>query len=264
MYQMIPLLNVIGLEAVRIYPRVIYLVSVCITALTIFFIYRCGKKMRVSNFSLIVSGVLFVVVHHVMFLFLEGVWFIHGFIILTSGIFFMFLYSIYERFIFQKKGQSFIENEGTARRAEGTSSYALENIIGYFNLLVFFLLTSDVLYIDLNTNQKFMWLLLLFIVSSFFLSYSSFAILNIHFKKITVLYLGVLLLAVVEIFWVISFLPISVYSKGVLVTLAYYVVLGLSRHYLIFGEAELTTRVVRRYLIITSVGVVLVFLTSRW
>lgn len=251
MYYLIPLLNLIGLELILIYPIFIYGVSLCITALTLFFLYRYTRDIDTSRFSIIISAILFFIVHYVMLLFLEGIWLMQVFIVLTNFILYVFLYSVHKR---TKMGDS----------TNYQPNYALENIIGYFNLLIFFFLTIAVFYLDLNTNQKFIWILGIFLVSAFFLSYSSLAIFKIPHSERLFLYLGILLLSLVELFWVINFLPISVYSKAALVTFVYYTVVGLSRHYLIFGEKELTYRVLRRYLVITSIGALAVFLTSRW
>lgn len=256
MYLLIAFLNFIGLEFTLQYPHLIYFVSVAITALTLFFIYRYSRKITVSKISIMISAVLFLIAHYALLLFLEGSLLLHGFIFLSSFILFVFLYSIFERSTFAAL------NRDSEKGRE--KSLALENIIGYFNLLIFFFLSIDIFYLELNTNQKFMWMFALIAFGAFFLSYSSLAIFAISLTFRTVLYIAVFLLALIELFWVINFLPISIYSKAALTTFVYYAILGLTKHYLIFGKTELTRRVVRRYLVITSCGVLLVFLTSRW
>jgi hypothetical protein len=197
-----------------------------------------------------ISAVLFLIAHYALLLFLEGTWLLQGFIFLSSFILFVFLYSIFER------SNSTYLNENSLKGKE--KSLAVENIIGYFNLLIFFFLSIDVFYLELNTNQKFMWVFALILCGAFFLSYSSLAIFAIPYTSRTRLYSAIFLLSLIELYWMINFLPISIYSKAALTTFAYYTILGLTKHYLIFGEKEVTRRVVRRYLFITSCGVLLV------
>ena len=248
MYLLIPLLNLIGLELAYLkYPKLIYAVSPIIIFLTLFWIYRWIKIDQRHWLAIIISVFLFLVAHHLLFVFLEGKFLIHSFIFLTNFSLFIFLYTIYDKYI-------------TSRLKVG---YALENIIGYFNLAIFFFLSVDLFYLDLNTNQRFIWFLGLMILFILALSYSSLQIFNLISPQ-AVLYIGVILLVIIEIYWLVNLLPIATYSKGALVTLVYYVVLGLSRHYLIFGWEELSQRVVWRYLGISGMGMILVILTSRW
>jgi hypothetical protein len=215
-----------------------------------------------------ISAIFFLISHYVFLIFLEGSVLIQGFIVVISFTLFLFLYAIYERLSHTVKQEH----------------YALENIIGYVNLLAFFFLSIDIFYLDLqiqnirfpfnlfgtifdvnlSSNQKFILFLFFFIASVFLLSYSSLKVFAIVFSYKTALYTAVLLLVSLEFFWAANFLPVSVYSKGALVTLLYYAVLGFSRHYLIFGKKGLSRKIVERYVYISMIGFFLVFLTSRW
>jgi hypothetical protein len=79
-----------------------------------------------------------------------------------------------------------------------------------------------------------MWFLGLMAVFILALSYSSLKIFNLMSSR-AVLYIGVILLVLIEVFWITNLLPIAVYSKGAIATLVYYVILGLTKHYLILA-----------------------------
>jgi len=244
----IPLVNFLGLEIVYLkYPNLIYLVTFCLITLTAYFFFKQVGFRQKHFWSLLIPAVLFVSAHHLTFIFLEGGFLVQAFILINSFALFVFLYCVWDKY-------SLLQLD---------LRYALENIIGYFNLAIFFFIAVDFFYFDLNTNGKFIWLFLIFCAIALGLSYSSLEIFNL-FSQQAVLYLGVLLLIMIQVIWVINFLPISVYSKAALVSLVYYTVLGLSKHYLVFGWQEIKFKVVRRYLFISVSGLLLVLLTSRW
>ena len=248
MYFLIPILNILGLELVfLVFPPLIYGVGIIMVLLTLFCIFDYTKENQEHRFALCVSSVLFYVAHFLLLLFLEGKWMTHSFIMLISFTLFIFLYSIYDRHT---------ENQLKL-------NYALENIIGYLNLIIFFFATIDILYLDLNISQKFIFFVFLLSLITVFLTYSSLSMFHALSIK-TWLYLSVITLIVMEMFWTAAFLPVSVYAKSVLLTLVYYVVLGISRHYLIFGIEEVSKKVVLRYITISLSGSLIVLLTTRW
>lgn len=247
MHLVIPLLNLLGLEiAYLLYPPFLYVAGFLVIALAIFFIW---KRMRHDAHLLPVlfSAALLIITNYVLLVFLENAFIVHGFIAFTSLILFALLYSVSFRY----------------RDSEGAPNYALENIIGYCNLAVFYFLSVDVFYLDLQTNQQFLLFLALFIIGAALLSYSALNIFNLRSWQ-TLVYGSVIILTLGEIFWAAKLLPVSVYSQGAIVTLLYYVTLGISRHYLLFGWEEVTRKVVSRYLTISVLGFLLVLGTSRW
>lgn len=248
MHFLIPLLNFFGLEIAYLwYPPIIYGVGLIVIGLTIFFILRNREERPSHILAILFSAVLLIVTHYILLVFLENAFVAHGFIAFTSLIQFSLLYSIHER------------REG----ASDGPRYALQNIIGYCNVTVFYFLSVDLFYLDLQTNQKFVWFLAFFILGSAALFYSAFDIFNLIQWR-TVAFGSVILLMLGEMFWAAKLLPVSVYSQGAFTTLLYYVTLGLTRHYLLFGSAELSRKVVSRYLTISVSGFLLILATSRW
>lgn len=248
MHFLIPILNIIGLEFVFfVNPRFIFFSGGLIILLTIIFILRQMRGSHRHQVAVILSGVLFLAAHYGLLIFIEGRVLIQGFIFITSFALFVFLYSLYDKYHHQQL----------------RLKYALQNIVGYFNLAVFYFLTVDIFYWDLQTNQKFLWFLGLFLASAIALCYSALDIFDLMSKK-AIVYCAVIALILTEAFWIAKLLPISVYSQGALVSLIYYAALGLSRHYLLFGYAELSRKVVVRYASISVIGLVLVLISAKW
>lgn len=248
MHFAIPLLNFLGLEIVYlVYPPLIYGAGFIVAGLTLFFIFRNKGEEPSHLLALIFSSVLLIVTHYTFLVFLENAFVAHGFIVFTSLILFALLYSMHER----------LYGEISAPR------YALHNIIGYCNIAVFYFLSVDLFYLDLQANQKFLWFFAVFILGSALLSYSAFDIFNLINWRAAA-FMSIILLGLGEIFWAAKLLPVSVYSQGAFTTLLYYVILGLARHYLLFGKEELSRKVVSRYLVISTLGLFLILATSRW
>ena len=250
MHFVIPLINFFGLEiAYLIYPPVIYGAGLVVIGLIIFFILRNKAGDSPHTFALMFSAILLIITHYVFLVFLENAFVAHGFIAFTSLILLALLESIHER--------------PYRELSPSESNYALQNIIGYCNLAVFYFLSVDLFYLDLQTNQKFLLFLVIFTLGSVLLSYSALDIFNlINWRAAS--FISVIILALGEMFWAAKLLPVSVYSQGAFTTLFYYATLGLSRHYLLFGREELTRKVVSRYLIISLSGFFLIIATSRW
>jgi hypothetical protein len=76
-------------------------------------------------------------------------------------------------------------------------------------------------------------------------------------------YLFILLLTVIitQISWVSAFLSISFYITGLIVAICYYIIIGLTRFYLL---GTLTAQLARLYLIFGFISLFLVLFTSRW
>lgn len=138
--------------------------------------------------------------------------------------------------------------------------YALENITIHLDLAAIFLVASS------------------FFSLSVFLGFSRFNLV-LAFGAITVLlaiqlvwasgttlktgwhYLAVISLITTELFYAVSLLPTSVYVNGLLVAIGYYSMAGLARNWLLDIREE---KVVRRYLLISSVSLILILITAKW
>lgn len=257
MYFFIPLINLILLEFSFKFPTLIYFSGFILLVLTFYSIYRWlhnqPKHTRPeANFWLIYSAAaIFILSFIFLLIFLENKTLIHSLIILESFALFVFLYIIYHIFKTEKI----------------KLNYAAQNLVGYFNLAAFFFLTADLLFLDLNTTGKFFYFFIFFAVAVFGLAYISLKIYNIFLSskvQLAFLYLAVLEIIMLEFFWLLGYLPIAVYTRAGLLALFFYFILGIFKHYLVWGMGEITFKVVKRYVLISSLGVALLLATARW
>ena len=137
---------------------------------------------------------------------------------------------------------------------------SLENISGYLNLISLFFLVSG-LYGLLIFLVIPLWILaLVLLVVSALLTYEIMAVSEILFSK-SWSYIIIFSLILLELFWVISFLPTSVYVNGLIIALAYYVMAGLSRNWLL---GNLEKSVIKRYLLVSLVCFIVILITAKW
>ena len=74
-------------------------------------------------------------------------------------------------------------------------------------------------------------------------------------------YVSVITICAFQVFLAAAFLPTSTYVNGLLVTLSYYVMTGISRNWLLDIK---DIKVIKRYLVIAVVCVVVILLTAKW
>jgi len=178
------------------------------------------------------------------FLYLEGSLTVHFFVLVMTVLIWLYLEVIYLRLYFRPKYEP----------------YSLENITVYVDLLSIFLLASSlystIIFLDIN-----IWLLIgLFAIICFLASAQL-----IWASGITMIFgwrhLAVIVLSVTEVFYVVSFLPTSVYVNGFLVAICYYLISGLIRNWLLDIREN---RVIKRYLVVSILCIVIILLTAKW
>ena len=138
--------------------------------------------------------------------------------------------------------------------------HSLSNISRIINLSsIFFWFT--VLF-DLGAFLKVpAWLLLIVgYLITYLIIYQFFSISKIKFSvsRLFILISSILLL---ELFYVISWLPLVSATRAILIASAYYFITGLSRHHI---QASLAKSVYLRYSLIAGLIWVLVLITARW
>lgn len=138
--------------------------------------------------------------------------------------------------------------------------HSLENISSYLNLISLFLISSSFFGLAIFLSLPLWLLVLSLILISGLLTYQLFFVSDITFSK-SIFYILISSLILAELFWVVSFLPTSIYVNGLILTLIYYLLTGLSRNWLLDIKEP---KVVRRYLIISSLCLVLILLTAKW
>ena len=138
-------------------------------------------------------------------------------------------------------------------------SYSLENISAYCNILsIFFIYVSAFSFYILSvSNLYFMGFVV--ILATFSLAWQGLWINKI--SKQFRYFIFFLTLIIVEMFWVLHFWPTSFFVNGIVLTTVYYVFINLAKLHYLDG---LNKKVATRYLIISSVVVVMTLITAQW
>lgn len=141
----------------------------------------------------------------------------------------------------------------------------LANFLGYANLISFFFGTVVLLFVQAQlfseTRRPFLYFfyyIFVFLISCIILeSYRLIFKQGIRTSVFSLLlYLSVIELIVIQFLWIIGYLSLSFYMQAILLLFVYYQVIGIIRHYMVFGEKGVSWLVVGRYLIIFFVGII--------
>lgn len=157
-------------------------------------------------------------------------------------------------------------------RISNSNTHYFINIIFYGNFLAFFFGTSLIYGLDIHLNITFIPLCI------YFGSITSLSMLSIltTLKKIDknkneytplkqqeslFFILAALSISITELALVIAFLPFSYFTLGLLLSLCYYVIIGLVHHFL---KSDLSKKTIRLYLSAGALGIFLLIITARW
>lgn len=227
-------------------PKQIYWLTFLMLAVIVLSLWQLtGRKLKnkklwqfiITPLLLLASGVLFLS-------FLEGKFlkqvFLLGLVILNWS----FLEVIFLLYHFRAKYQA----------------HSLENISSHLNLVVIFLTASS--FFSLMIFLAFPpWLLVL--AFAIFSGLLTDQLIWANGLSLTAgwPYVIVIVLAATEIFWTVSFLPTSVYVNGLIVTIAYYLMTGISRNWLL-GIKQ--AQVIKRYALISIICLTIILVTAKW
>jgi hypothetical protein len=137
---------------------------------------------------------------------------------------------------------------------------SFESMSGNINSISLFLLITVGYSFYTFLNLPIWVLALLFLFSSTLLAYQTMWISGIELKR-SWLYILIIDLLAVELFWTLLFLPHTFYLKGLVITVVYYIIINLSRNYLI---NLLNKKMVWRYLLVGGIILLLSLVTAQW
>lgn len=137
---------------------------------------------------------------------------------------------------------------------------SLENICSYLSFLTFGGLFSNLYNFYMWLGVSLVWLSLGALISVLLLVNQMLWVNKIKFNKYWV-YPIVIAIILVELFWVIGFIPTSAYVSGMTMALIYYVLFALARLNLL---KELSARMAWRYLAAGVAAILLILLTAKW
>ena len=139
-------------------------------------------------------------------------------------------------------------------------AHTLGNISSYIGLVAIFFLTAGVFSLRIFLSFSYLLLALPIFILTALLVYQLFWASQAPIAS-SLPHVLVIAIVVTEIFAVVNFLPTSVYVSGLIVTVVYYLLSGLSRNWLLNIRES---RVVVRYLTISFISLMLILLSAKW
>ncbi|MDX9893210.1 MAG: hypothetical protein RB292_02240 [Patescibacteria group bacterium] len=204
-----------------------------------------GRNLKSKKFwRLLITPLLFLVSQLGFLSFLEGAILRQLLVIFSSLVIWIFLQVIFLRFHSRLKYQL----------------HSLESIATHIDLLTIFFGCATLFSLMLFLGVKLTLCLLIFAFITFLLSYQMIWVGEKSLADAW-LYVMVITLISLEVFYAVSFLPTSVLVNSLIVTLAYYLMGGLTRNWLLDIRE---VNVAKRYLIISGILLLVVFLTAKW
>ena len=138
--------------------------------------------------------------------------------------------------------------------------FSLENLSVYGNFLTFFLLAASVYGLQSYLGLAIWPLELVFLMLVALIIYQVIWANKIEIKR-ALSYLLLVCLVLVELSWALSFLPFNHHVLALLLAICYYLIIGLTRCYLL---NKLDKKIVRVYLTLGLAGIIILLMTARW
>jgi len=243
---LVPFFSFLFFEFYFFWPKMIF-VLVLFFCLFIFFsirqfILEHHQQEKVINFFLFPS--LSFVLTLLFTALLTSSILIHIIFIFESVLIYIYFKSIYYRLVAPKK----------------YSKKHLENFLSYSNFILFYFLASIIYGYQVYLSINFLVLLIIFLFVSFLIVYQIFWINELNNSN-NIFFILIIILCLSEISWAVSFMSLSYYILGLLVSVCYYIIIGLTRFYLL---ATINKQIIKSYLIFGFLSIIVVLLTSRW
>lgn len=145
-------------------------------------------------------------------------------------------------------------------KTEKYRKFSLENYASYANFMAYYLIASSVYGFQAFLNTSVWILVLMMSLVSGIVSYQVMWANKIKFK-VSIFFILILCLTLTELAWTISFLTTSYYILGLILAICYYILIGLTRFYLL---GNLNKKIIKLYLVYGLSSLFIVLLTSRW
>jgi len=141
-----------------------------------------------------------------------------------------------------------------------THSYSVENLSAYGNFLSFYFISSAIFGLEsyLRTN---VWSLMLVLLAVVGLTVYQVIWANKIDFKIGFFYILLIAVVLIETAWSITFLSLSFYILGLILSVCYYMLIGLARFHL---TKKLNAKIVKIYLAFGFASILIVLFSSRW
>ncbi len=137
---------------------------------------------------------------------------------------------------------------------------SLNNITIFGNFVLVYFMASSVYGLQSFLRVPVWASMIVFAILLGMLVYSVMYINKIDYS-VSIFYIMIVCLIMMELAWSIYFLPVSYKISGLVLAIGYYMIMGLTRHHLM---DTLRSRVVKLYFIFGFLSILLILLTSRW
>ena len=227
-------------------PKQIYWLSFFSFLVVILSIWQLNNRQLKNGkfWHLVITPALLLGGGLIFMSFLEGRFFRQFFLLVFAILIWAFLEVIFLKFHFRAKYQT----------------HSLENISTHLNLITIFLVASGFFSLIIFLGVPVSLLIIIFAIVNALLVYQLIKISDVIFVAGWP-YILATVVVITEIFWAVSFLPTSVYVNGLIVTIAYYLITGLARNWLL-GVRE--SKIVKRYLLISVISLAMILLSAKW
>lgn len=138
--------------------------------------------------------------------------------------------------------------------------YYLENLSAYGNFLAFYLLSSAVYGLQSFLNLPIWVLLGILLILVSLIVYQMLWAYKINIGQ-SLLYILIISLIIFELAWSMSFLTLSYYILGLLLSICYYLLISIVKFYLL---EQLNNRIIKLYLFYGFFIIFTILLTARW
>lgn len=239
------LIIIAGLEISLIKPSFFSIAGALTLLSNVFFVWLAVRaKFNISFFNFLISPFLFLL-GGLIFLGFSNSWLIKELVI---------IFLVIANTIFLHRLITFSYHKYKYK------NHSLSNISRIINLTSIFFWFNG--FFDLQAFLKIpIWFLMLTAcLVVYLIIYQYYSISKIKFTS-SKLFILVSTFLILELFYIIGWLPLISSAKAILITSAYYFISGLSRHYI---QATLAKSVYFRYSLITALIWFLVLISARW
>jgi hypothetical protein len=228
------------------FPKLFFVVLVFIVLTLFFAVWRLSVASTMSKdwWNYLILPVIFSIAIPAYSSFLPNKVFIQFLFIINSFILYFYFRSIYYYQLNPEKYKTF----------------SIENISSFVGLFSFFLVASTTYALQsfsiLSVALSFVGLFLFVITIIYQRIWADKILFSVGLR-----YLLINCLILLELAWAISFLPINYNIGGVVLTIFYYIIIDLTKHYL---SDKLSKQIVKFYLLFAFVSLVVIFVTANW
>jgi len=242
----LPLLILVLLETLNIWPKQIYVVFI----LSILLIFFASRQMLVASdknekwWNIAILPVCLTAGILAFSSITVSDWVVQVLFVLNTVVLYSYFITIYHYLL---KPRAF-------------NRMSLENLSSYGNFLAVYFIASAVYGLASFLNIS-IWLLMIFFLVFLILIVYQVLWANSIVSGTGAFYVLLLSLVLTELAWAASFLPLSFYVLGLVIAVFYYILIGLAKFHLL---AKLNQNIVKSYLVFGFLSILIVMLTARW